>query len=184
MFKKINVFAFSMIGTLDGREIKVTERQFLMNWKAMRIARRKQQKADTFDILAEQLGSSVAYSTSHKTAAVSKATRLPKAALPLTLPALPARQLPRRSRRTIAQYQDAENYRAMLLHDNPLAQVAAKDVSEGLRLPKIVPEQKPSLVTQRSSAMDPLLMVQHQSPLSSVGWRPVHATGGLQDRFV
>ena len=172
-----------MIGTLDGREINETERQFLMNWKAMRIARRKQQKADAFDMLAEQLGSSVAYSMSHKTAAVSKATRLPKAALPLTLPALPARQLPRRSRRTIAQYQDAEDYRAILLPNNQLAQVVPKDISEGLRLPKVVPEQQPSLVAQRSSAMDPLLMIQHQPPLSSVGWRPVHATGGLRDRF-
>ena len=166
----------SMIGTLDGREVSETERQFLMNWKAMRIARRKQQKANSFDLLAEQLGSSVA----HKTA---KAARLPQAALPLTLPALPARQLPRRSRRTIAQYQDTEDYRAMLLPDNPLAHMVAKDISEGLRLPKIVPEQRPSLVAQRGSAMDSLLMIQHQPP---VGWRQsVHATGGLQlqDRF-
>lgn len=164
-----------IIGTLDGREVSETERQFLMNWKAMRIERRKQQKVNSFDLLAEQLGSSVV----HKIHA--KAARLPKAALPLTLPALPARQLPRRSRRTIAQYQDTEDYRAMLLHDNPLPRVAAKNVSEGLRLPKIVPEQRPSLVTQRGSAMDSMLMIQHQP---SVGWRPsVHATGGLQDRF-
>lgn len=163
-----------MIGTLDGREVSETERQFLMNWKAMRIARRKQQKANSFDLLAEQLA--------HKT---TKAARLPKAGLPVTLPALPARQLPRRSRlRNIAKYKDTEDYRATLLPDNPLAQMVAKDVSEGLRLPKIVSEQRPSLVAQqpRGSAMDSLLMIQHQHP---VGWRPsVHATGGLHDRFV
>ena len=165
-----------IIGTLDGREVSETERQFLMNWKAMRIARRKQQKANSFNLLAGQLQSSVA----HKTQV--KAARLPKAALPLTLPALPARQLPRRSRRTIAQYQDTEDYRSMLLHDNPLAQVVAKDISEGLRLPRIVPEQRPSLVVQRGSAMDSMLVIQHQPPVS---WRPsVHATGGLQDRVV
>lgn len=163
-----------MIGSLDGREVSETERQFLMNWKAMRIARRKQQKANSFDLLAEQLGSKIHHST--------KAARLPKAALPLTLPALPARQLPRRSRRTIAQqYQDTEDYRAMLLPNNPLTQVVARDVSEGLRLPKIFPEQRPSLVAQRDSVMDSVLMIQHQPP---VGWRSsVHATGGLHDRF-
>ncbi len=140
----------------------------------MRIARRKQQKANSFDLLAEQLA--------HKT---TKAARLPKATIPVTLPALPARQLPRRSRRTIpAQYQDTEDYRATFLPENPLAQVIGRDVSEGLRLPKIVPEQRPSLLAQqRGSTMDSLLMIQHQ-PSAGIGWRPsVHATGGLTDRF-
>lgn len=139
----------------------------------MRIARRKQLKANSFDLLAEQLA--------QKT---TKAARLPKAGLPVTLPALPARQLPRRSRRSIAHYKDTEDYRAMLLSDNPLVQIVTKDVCKGLGLPKIVPEQRPSLVAQqpRGLAMDSLLMIQHQHP---VGWRPsVHATGGLHDRFV
>jgi hypothetical protein len=139
----------------------------------MRIARRKQQQANSFDLLEEQLA--------HKT---SKAARLPKATIPVTLPALPARQLPRRSRRTVpAQYQDTEDYRATFLPENPLAQMVAQDMS-GLRLPKIVPEQRPSLVAQqRGSTMDSLLMIQHQ-PSVGIGWRPsVHATGGLHDRF-
>ena len=141
----------------------------------MRIARRKQQTVNSFDLLAEQLGQSAAHATH------TKAARLSKAALPLTLPALPARQLPRRSRRTIAQYQDTEHYRAMVHPDDPLAQVVARDINEGLRLPKIATEQRPSLVAQRVSGMDSLLMIQHQHP---VGWRPsVHATGGLHDRF-
>lgn len=146
------------IGTLDGREVSENERQFLMNWKAMRIARRNQQKPDLFDQLAEQ-GTTVAYSNKHKTGvAASKTALLATASLPVTLPALPARQPIRRCRRVITQYQDSKDYGAM-------------------SLPKIVSDYKPSLVAQRSVVVvDPLLlMIQHQH---TVGWRPVHATGG------
>ena len=152
----------------------------------MRVARRRKQKADA---LGEQMGSvTMANSKNRKTQdASSLKAQMPKAALPLTLPALPARQLPRRSRRTI-QYQEAErhpDYGTMLLPVYSVAQVISKDISEGLRLPEIVTGQSPSLVAQRTSAVqDSLLAIQHQPLLSSVSHRPVHVTGGIHNRFI
>lgn len=174
------IIIFILIGCLDGREVSETERQFLMNWKVMRVARRRQQKAD---VLAEQMGSvTLANSKNDKTqTASSLKAQMPKAALPLTLPALPARQLPRRSRRIVLGYQEAEHqadYRTMLLPVYSLAQVASKDVCEGLRLPEIVTDQLPSLVAQKTSVVrDSLPMIHHQQLLSSVSHRPVHVTG-------
>lgn len=154
----------------------------------MRVARRRQQKADA---LAEQMESvTLSNSKNHKTqAASSMKAQMPKAALPLTLPALPARQLPRRSRRTV-QNQETEHqpdYRTMLLPVYSVAQIVhlPKDVSEGLRLPEILTDQLPSLVAQKTSDVrDSLPMIQHQPLPSSVSHRPVHATGGFHNRFI
>lgn len=145
----------------------------------MRKARRKQQRANALDVhaLLAQQEASEGYHMSHT---ISKVPQT-KHALSLTLPALPARQLPRRSKR-IVQHQGTTyqpDYKTVLLSDYPMTQAMAKDVSEGLKLPEIVHDQHPSLATQRSS----FLMRQHQLPLSTVGWKPVHATGGIQERF-
>lgn len=155
----------------------------------MRVARRRQKKADA---LAEQMGSVILansknHNITHQAASKLKA-QMPKAALPLTLPALPARQLPRRSTRTM-QYQGAEHqpdYRTMLLPVYSVAQVVSKEyISEGLRLPEIVTDQLPSLVAQKTSTVcDPLPMIQHQSLLQSISHKPVHATGGIHNRFI
>lgn len=175
-----------MTGSLDGREVSETERQFLMNWKVMRVARRKQQKADA---LTEQTGSMpMAYSKYQKTQQFTSSSKaqLPKAALPLTLLALPARQLPRRRKRAM-QYQHTEHqpeYRTMLLPVYSVAEVS-KDISGGLRLPEIVPDQLPSLVAQKPPAIqDSLPMIQHQPLVSSISRRPVHVAGGFHNRFM
>lgn len=171
---------------LDGRQINETERQFLMNWKAMRVARRKMHRADT---LAEQMESvAMAHGKSHKNS--TSKLRMPQSAMPLTLPALPARQLPRRNKRAPHHHQETEHhpadYRAMMFPGYSAAQMISKDISEGLRLPQLVPDRGPSLAAQRSSTVrDPSLPVlQHQPLLSSVGWKPVHATGLIHNRFM
>ena len=168
------------IVNFDGREVSETERQFLMNWKAMRVARRKLQAGQMESV-------TMAHSNIHHKISNSN-PHLPKPAMPLTLPALPARQLPRRSRRTASYYQGTEyqpDYRALMLSDYSMAQAVPKDISRGLKLPQLVPGQVPSFVAQqRSSTIQSLPVLQHQPLLPSLGLKPVHATGGVHNRFM
>lgn len=163
--------SFVGIGSLDGREVSETERQFLLNWKAMRVARRKQQQT-------AELGASVAYGRNFKTSVSKSKAPFFKSALPLTLPALPARQLPRRTKKNTQYHQadvDLHHYGGYTM-----AEATSKDVSDGLRLPEI-PNQMLSLVTQKSSTIHGSLpVIRPQPPLSTVGWRPMlHVNSGL-----
>lgn len=71
-------------GVVDGKEVSDNERQFLVNWKAMRRARKKQRKQQVLEY-HDQLATT-------QTIPTSKQSLYP----PLTLPAFPPRQLPRR----------------------------------------------------------------------------------------
>ena len=70
---------------LDGREITETERTFLLKWKEMRKARHRQEKKVASDTTIE----SSSHSIPHHTKKIMPVH-------PLTMPALPARQLPRK----------------------------------------------------------------------------------------
>ncbi len=76
-------------GMVDGKEVSENERQFLVNWKAIRRARRKQQR----QVLDYPDPSTTAIPTTKKSIYP-----------PLTMPAFPPRQLPRR----IKQHQSSE----------------------------------------------------------------------------
>jgi len=82
--------------SLDGREVTETERTFLLKWKEMRRARIKQEKKLTSDTTVE--------SSSHTVHSHEK-TKKSMPVHPLTMPALPARQLPRKSKNNYQQNQ-------------------------------------------------------------------------------
>ena len=123
---------------LDGREVSETERQFLLNWKTMRRARRKQQR------LAQRY--------LQKQNAIDPANVIPTAqqilssqpAPPLTMPALPARQLPRRTKRPPHQQPQTQDpglpalasYNVVAMHQG--MSVLEPIEEQGIRLPEIV----------------------------------------------
>lgn len=124
---------------LDGHEISETERLFLMNWKAMRKARRRQQKKSLEQIpyfLSEPISDPVVLSS---------------VPAPPTLPALPARQLPRRCKRT--HQQDATHKKLpQLTQSEDMA--GAGRVEDNFKLPELVPYQ--SIIAQQEQLMNKL----------------------------
>lgn len=114
---------------LDGHEISETERLFLMNWKVMRKARRRQQKKSL---------ERIPYFLSE---AISDPTVLSSAPVPPTFPALPARQLPHRCKRLprLTQSEDAPS---------------AVRVEDNFKLPELVPYQ--SIIAQQQQLMNKL----------------------------
>lgn len=74
---------------LDGREVGETEKQFLINWKAIRKSHRKHYKEAVQTETTESV-MDIIPTAKHISS---------RPALPMTMPALPARQLPRRKKR-------------------------------------------------------------------------------------
>ena len=84
------LFCCSVAVNLDGRETTETERIFLLKWKEMRKARHKQGKKPY------PLMSDTTIEGSSHAAYPHRNTRKSMFVHPLTMPALPARQLPRK----------------------------------------------------------------------------------------
>ena len=126
-----NHFHCTFTVNLDGHEISETERSFLMNWKAMRKARRRQQKR-SLDQIPYYLSEPV-----------SDPILLSSVPAPPTLPALPARQLPRRSKKT---HHDIEK----------LPQITESEDSGMMdfKLPELAPYQ--SIIAQQEQLMNKL----------------------------
>ena len=122
---------------LDGHEVSETERQFLMNWKAMRKARRKHQKRSL-----EQIPYVVndTLPSSHPVF-ISSAP-----APPPTLPALPARQLPHRCKKLIHQEPTSSNQFQNNLPTLTKEMTNAVDFGD-FKLPELAPYQ--SIITQQ-----------------------------------
>lgn len=109
-------------GMVDGREIGDTERQFLINWKAIRKARRKHQRRAVEYNQCELRDSNQA---------ISKAKQIIyRAPPPLTIPALPPRQLSRRIKQ--------QPKFSLQLKTNIQQQQEIVEHSSSLKLPEIV----------------------------------------------
>ena len=144
---------------LDGREVSETEKVFLMNWKAMRKAHKRHQKSSTQipSIFSSMLPSNV----------IPPANKIYSSTLPPTLPALPARQLPRR--RTKHNQPVPEEF-PRLINPEEVQMVYEKDE---LTLPELVP-----VLTQPGSYFRDKLR-----PLES--WRTTKViTGGGAGDFI
>lgn len=133
---------------LDGHEISETERLFLVNWKAMRKARRQQQKKALVEHFLNE--------------PISDPIVLASVAAPPTLPALPARQLPRRSKKKHQQ----EATHKTLPHLTQVDELpAAKNIEDSFKLPELVPYQ--SIIAQQEQLMNNL----SGHPLQEKPWR-------------
>lgn len=134
---------------LDGHEVSETERLFLLNWKAMRKARRRQQKKSLEQIpyfLSESQMTDQVY---------SHVSSVPVA--PPTLPALPARQLPYRCKKRYRQ-ETAIQKLPQLIHSEELP--SAKQVEDNFKLPELAPYR--SIISQQGHLVNKLS--NHQVP--------------------
>lgn len=120
---------------LDGHEVGEMERQFLMNWKAMRKARRRQQKRSLEQIPYYQI---------NEKASVPLIFHDAGPAPPLTLPALPARQLPHRCKKVMYQEHSVRNN---LDHCEEI-----EGGFDDFKLPELVPYHQ-SIITQQGNLM-------------------------------
>lgn len=128
---------------LDGHPISDMERIFLMNWKAMRKARRKQQKKSHEQISCDNILSELASNPSIKK--TNSSISVP----PLILPALPPRELPHRCKKV--NQQDIRSKLPQLAHHNQLEEPITGELKRGakdLTLPEIAHNQ--GVITQAS----------------------------------
>ena len=152
------LFLFISIALLDDHEVSDTEKQFLMNWKKMRKARRRQQKQSLermshfFDETLPSTFSSVP--------------------APPTLPALPARQLPHRCKK-----RNTAGELPSITQIHQLPQLLATDevknkieVEENFKLPELVPYQ--SIIAQQGHQMNAL-----SNYLPETSWRAIEVNG-------
>ena len=120
---------------LDGHEVSDTEKVFLMNWKAMRKARRKQRQQSLEQLIAVP----------------AAAPAILPSAPPLTLPALPARQLPHRCKKRrhyiheSAPFSYVHNQLPQLISEE--IEVTEPDTKKDFKLPELAPYQ--SVLTQK-----------------------------------
>lgn len=125
---------------LDGHEVSETERLFLMNWKAMRKARRRQQKQSLEQmpyILSEPLSSDPVILSS----------------VPLTLPALPARQLPHRCKKmSHNEVTHKMHVLPQLVHSEEVS--GLRKVDNDFKLPELAPYK--SIIAQQEHLMNNL----------------------------
>ncbi len=141
---------------VDGKEVSDTERQFLVNWKAIRRARRKNQKqvADPLNI---------------ETIPTAKQI-LHKGPPPLTMPALPPRQLPRR----IQQYSSPRHgYLTQQVSHNIVAGGLPErngKQSGSIKLPDIVSTYAARSVTMdfKRKVVDSLSPIKNPSPQTHI----------------
>lgn len=144
---------------LDGHEVSDTEKLFLMNWKAMRKARRRQQKRSLEQmscILDDALPSDpVIFSVP----------------VPPTLPALPARQLPQRckKRRNPTEFGQIHSKLPQLVLSEQVPEIP--NVEENLKLPELIPYQ--SIIAQQGHLMNAL----SSNHLPEQSWRPIAVNG-------
>lgn len=129
---------------MDGHGVSETEKAFLMNWKAMLKARRRQQKRTLQQIpyisekLSEQLSSDAAI--------------IP--APPLTLPALPARQLPRRNKKCSHHETSFSHMQEKLPQLVNHEEVQPTREVDDFKLPELVPYQ--SMIAQQGHVVNTL----------------------------
>ena len=155
-----------LTGVVDGKEVSDTERQFLVNWKAMRKARRKHQRH--LMEYPDPLTNSDAIPTAKQI--------VYKAPPPLTMPALPPRQLPRRTKH---QHLPAPGPVPQLSTHTVRAKLEShREQSVGIKLPNIVSTYNQVPIARRS-------IVEKVSPLkNSVSQlRPIHVLRQNEDHF-
>jgi hypothetical protein len=140
-----NVNFILTIVMLDGHEVTDTEKAFLMNWKTMRKARRRLQK--------QSLGQMPFFDE----ASSSGPTILPSIPVPPTLPALPARQLPRRSKKP-------NNHESQIKRLPQL--VISNEIDGSFKLPELIPYQ--SIITHQGPLLNAL---SNEKP-----WRTIEST--------
>lgn len=166
---------FCHVGVVDGREVSETEKQFLVNWKAMHKARRKQQKVLQAPRM-EPSESSKAIPTAKQILTSSRP------APPLTMPALPARQLPRRQKRhgslvhQQSQFHETlpvyTSHNIVTMHHGGYIEPDGTEQSRGVKLPEIVSNYQPHMGSQMRTKFSP---IKDHSMLSH---RMIHVTGG------
>ena len=175
LFTKLHyIVCFYRVGVVDGREVGETEKQFLVNWKAMRKARRKQQKALQAPRM-EPSESSKAIPTAKQILTSSRP------APPLTMPALPARQLPRRQKRhgslvhQQSQFHETlpvyTSHNIVTMHQGGYTEPNGTQQSRGIKLPEI-----PAHIVgnQMSANFSPIKNHMH----SVMSHRTIHVIGG------
>ncbi len=156
-----NVYALAVI--LDGHKVSPTERQFLMSWKVMRKARRRQQKRSLEQmsyVMNEALPPST-HSIFHPSGP----------APPLTLPALPARQLPHRCKKVIHQEPSSSGQ----IHNSTVhteEMVGAMEF-DGFKLPELAPYK--SIIAQQGHLMSTL---SNQQLPREKPWRTIEVATG------
>ncbi len=140
---------------VDGKEVSDTERQFLVNWKAIRRARRKNQTQVTDPL------------TNIETIPTAKQI-LHKGPPPLTMPALPPRQLPRR----IKQHSSPRHgYLTQQLSHNIVATHHERSKQSGsIKLPDIVSTYAAQSVTMdfKRKVVDSLSPIKNPSAQTHV----------------
>lgn len=148
---------------LDGHEVSDTEKLFLMNWKAMRKARRRQQKKS----LERMPG---IYSEAHPSDSVIRSS----VPAPPTLPALPARQLPHRLKKrknTIHEPTFHKLPQLMLSEEVP-----DNTRVEDFRLPELAPYQ--GIIAQKGHLVNTL----SSNHLPEKPWRTIEVSNGPDQR--
>lgn len=165
---------------MDGREVGETERQFLVNWKAMRKARRKQQK----EFRDPRMEPSDSLKTIPTVEQILSASR---PAPPLTMPALPARQLPRRKKRhgSLALVHQQSQFHETLpvhtshnivtMHQGDYTESNGGEQSRGIKLPQIVSRYPGHMDNQIGTMMGNLSPIKDHS---IVPHRTIHVIGG------
>ena len=127
------LFLLHIIGILDGREVSDMERQFLINWKVMRKARKRQQKLSINQMTSFFSDFLPSGPDTYSANQILPAIPVP----PPTLPALPARQLPHRCKRS--SQQQAHQLLPLLQAPNKVPVSSETSELEDFRLPEIAP---------------------------------------------
>ena len=120
---------FIHVVMLDGHEVSKTEKTFLMNWKAIRKARRRKQKRsfEQIQYYGEKIPSDAA---------------ILSVPAPPTLPALPARSLPHRCKKVQSSINDVSSKLPQLV----FSEKTGSTDDENFKLPELVSYQQEHLI--------------------------------------